>query len=97
MRWWLLTIAPSSDIAALLRSVGFPWGKLAAAQPQVTDEGMVIAHNLLGKVTCFPPHPSVLPLVELPPSPHCGFAAGEGFWSDASHKSNAPRKRSFPY
>jgi hypothetical protein len=22
---------------------------------------------------------------------------GEGFWSVASHKSNAPRKRSFPY
>ena len=80
MRWWLFTIAPSSDIAALPRSVGFPWGKLAAAQPQVTDEGMVIAHCLLGKVTFFPPHPSVLPLVELPPSPHCGFAAGEGFW-----------------
>ena len=75
MRWWLFTIAPSFDIAALLRSVGFQ-----AAQPQVTDEGMVIAHYLLGKVTCFPPHPSVLPLVELPPSPHCGFAAGEGFW-----------------
>ncbi len=55
MRWWLLTIAPSSDIAALPRSVGFPWGKLAAAQPQVTDEGIAIAHNLLGKVTFFPP------------------------------------------
>ena len=50
----MLTIAPSFDIAALPLSVGFPGGKLAAAQPQVTDEGMVIAHNLLGKVTCFP-------------------------------------------
>ena len=76
MRWWLLTIAPSSDIAALLRSVGFPWGNLAAAQPQVTDEGIVIAHYLLGKVTCFPPHPSVLPLVELPPAAASTSALG---------------------
>ena len=53
----------------------------AAAQPQVTDEGSVIAQNLLEEDTFFSPHPSVLPLVELPPSPHCGFAAGEGFWS----------------
>ena len=33
-------------------SVGFPWGKLCAAQP-LCDEGIATAYNLLGRVTNF--------------------------------------------
>ena len=33
-------------------SVGFPWGKLCAAQP-LCDEGIATAYNLLGRVTYF--------------------------------------------
>ena len=59
---------------------GFPWGKLCAAQP-LCDEGMVIAHNLLGKVTFF----SLIRRLRLRLSRH--LPPGEGFWSAACKKA----------
>ena len=90
MRWWLFTIAPSFDIAALLRSVGFQ-----AAQPQVTDEGITCCPNLLGKVTSFPlirqfSRWSNCHLPRIAASPR-----GKAFGS--ALPSNVPRLCSFPY
>ena len=70
----MLTIAPSSGIAALPRNVGFPWGKLCAAQP-LCDEGKPVVLTCLVRSLAFPL------IRQFSRWSNCHLPPREGFWS----------------
>ena len=76
-------------------SVGFPWGKLCAAQP-LCDEGKPVVLTCLVRSLAFPSSVSS-PVGRTATFPALRLRRGGRLLVGRMQKSNAPRKRSFPY